>query len=588
MKNLRTSKKASIKRASALARQRMNRFDRQTLDRVTAIYRNAADDINRTILSYGDANGNLRIEVLQQLLTQSRQRLDELRQARDQLLNESLTRAAAIGVQPFAPVLPSGALTRIADEAVQFSVNFIAADGLQLSDRIWRVDNHARQIIEDSISSAVVQGHSASQAASDLLARGQPVPASLRDKTNMANASRVGNVVSRELTRSGSPRANALRLFRTELNRAHGEAYMAGGEDVPGFAGWKFLLSPRHPETDICDMHARANIYGLGPGVYPSRKRTPWPAHPNTLSYTEIVFEDEITDEDRAGKTTRLEWLRGQRPGIQQRVLNSRKKAAALQQGLLRENEITTPWQVLKKRYTRRGIDVDGLTPAAPPKPKATGETLITGIDADAFSEYRDQAFRYAPKNVQQLIKQVRQPAHIEVVKSGTSYYQGDKIRLAKTSMTERAGFHSRYDVYRHEYGHFVDYWVKPQKGRPRAISSRPASQGGLQDVIDRTRKKLRSQSAREVARRQRIRDELLQLEDTNLADLFGALTNNRLGWGHSVSYLQKPGFRQTEIFANLFDAYSRQDPSAWNYIQAELPELAAEFVNLINRETKS
>lgn len=57
--------------------------------------------------------------------------------------------------------------------------------------------------------------------------------------------------------------------------------------------GLRFMLSPRHPRVDICDEHAAADLYGLGQGVYPVDE-CPWPAHPNTFSYTEAVYRDEI------------------------------------------------------------------------------------------------------------------------------------------------------------------------------------------------------------------------------------------------------------------------------------------------------
>ncbi|MEQ1658508.1 MAG: hypothetical protein ABL896_06990, partial [Hylemonella sp.] len=97
--------------------------------------------------------------------------------------------------------------------------------------------------------------------------------------------------------------------MRTEINRAHGEAYMAGGESTPDFAGWRYLLSPRHPAPDICDLLATQNLHGLGNGVYPTREQTPWPAHPNTLSFVEMVFLEEVTQADRTGKETELQAL---------------------------------------------------------------------------------------------------------------------------------------------------------------------------------------------------------------------------------------------------------------------------------------
>ena len=37
-------------------------------------------------------------------------------------------------------------------------------------------------------------------------------------------------------------------------------------------------INPRHPRADICDVHARANLFGLGPGCYP-KARTPRPPY---------------------------------------------------------------------------------------------------------------------------------------------------------------------------------------------------------------------------------------------------------------------------------------------------------------------
>src|SRR3546814_7805258 len=109
------------------------------------------------------------------------------------------------------------------------------------------LDQGARQLVGNAIQNAIIQGHGPSEAVNNLLNRGEPVPAALLKQRDIANAARAGRLAGEALmTGEGNPRANALRVFRTELNRAHGEAYMMGGEDHPDFGGWKFLLSPRH------------------------------------------------------------------------------------------------------------------------------------------------------------------------------------------------------------------------------------------------------------------------------------------------------------------------------------------------------
>ncbi len=73
--------------------------------------------------------------------------------------------------------------------------------------------------------------------------------------------------------------------------------------------------------------------------------------------------------------------------------------------------------------------------------------------------------------------------------------------------------------------------------------------------------------------------------EDDSLSDLFGSLTfNEAVGiWRHRRSYLTKPFARLNEIFADLFDIYSRRDKTAWNVVRDELPEIAAEFEKMID-----
>ncbi|MFZ5621185.1 MAG: hypothetical protein ACOY5W_09210 [Pseudomonadota bacterium] len=356
--NRRTATKAAIKRASGRARVDMNRLDAEVLRELDDMYRSAAANLQADIQSYAAGDGGLRLEVLQDLLAQVDTRLRELADLRAGLLDDGLNQAAQLGVRPFQGAV-SADLSRVAHEAAQFVRSFRAADGLQLSDRLWRIDLGAREQLGQAIQTAVIQGHSASRAANDFLARGQPVPPDVAAQLGQAQASGVAQRAGRALLQDeGNARDKAMRVFRTELNRAHGEAYQTAAFAHPDVIGTRFLLSPRHPEPDICDMHASVNRYGLGPGVYPEG-RNPWPAHPNTLSYTEVVFDDEVTAEDRVGKQNRIDWLKDQPADTQLAVLRSRGKRGLLQSGILAENEISTPWEVLKDRYLQQGLDIE-------------------------------------------------------------------------------------------------------------------------------------------------------------------------------------------------------------------------------------
>lgn len=355
--NSRTATAARIKRASAQARDHMDALDAQVMDELARLYQQAASDLQEAIKSYADPRGSLRLEVMKDLLLQATTRLAQLESTRNTLLNAGLTSAALIGGAPMVGI--TGSLMQISNEAVRFVRAFVAADGLQLSDRLWRLDQGAREAVARAIQSAVVQGYSASQAVNEFLINGKTPPADLLDKLGAANAQRVaGKVGEALLTGDGNARDNALRVFRTELNRAHGEAYAAGADQVPGFAGFKFLLSPGHPRPDICDLHASANLYGLGAGVYPDRERLPWPAHPNTLSYFDVVFVEEVSITDRNNVETRAGWLRAQPVSKQVDVLGGINKQRAFEQGHLNENEFTAPWRAVEQRLTNWGITI--------------------------------------------------------------------------------------------------------------------------------------------------------------------------------------------------------------------------------------
>lgn len=366
--NERTARKARIKRASAAARAELTRSEKDLRRRLRQVFERARDDLEQAIASRGDQSGVLRLAVLRDLKAQIEDRLGRLARSCDELLDEGLRSAVSIGVGPFNEALAGGALSRISEQALLGVRGFIEADGLQLSDRLWRIDQHARESVGRAVESAIIQGAGASEAAQEFLARALPVPTELTAKIGAAAAAKVARSAGAALMTDAAQRSaysNALRVFRTEITRANGEAYRAAAFEVDDAAGTRFLLSPSHPERDVCDMHASVNRYGLGPGVYPKGK-SPWPAHPNTLSFEEVVFADEVTDEDRAGAEDRISWIKRQPPEIQEAVLGSRMKRGALDQGKLTEGQIGTPWRVLKIRYAQQGFDIESMRPSPP------------------------------------------------------------------------------------------------------------------------------------------------------------------------------------------------------------------------------
>jgi len=347
-----------IRRAQNAAARRLEESIDDAARQMQVLYDDALRDIQQFIASLAQSDGSIAPSSLPAIEQFIRRRLQQVAEARNGLLQTSIEQGASLAInawQAAATVVP---LASAGQEAVEFVRSFIDENGLQLSDRLWRVDNAARTRITEAIESAVIQGQSASQSVRDLLGRGQPLPDDLLSKAGLAAVNRINATASDALfTGEGNPVFNAERLFRTEINRAFGESSVAAAAQHPDVAGVRFVLSPRHPRFDVCDMHASVNLHGMGPGVYPVDNH-PWPAHPNTFSYLEPVFTDEITDEDRAGRESRQGFLQAQSADRQAAILRGKNKAWAFRNGHITSRSLDTPWRDIRSRLERDGVTI--------------------------------------------------------------------------------------------------------------------------------------------------------------------------------------------------------------------------------------
>ena len=340
--------RARIRRATLAARAAMFELDAAGQDELAVLYGAAADSLRVAIARHADGDGNVALTELRSVLAQVEAILGTVRGQVETTVQVGVERAAMHGAAGVA--LESSASMRVATEAVAITRHFVAADGLMLSDRLWRIDRGARETVARAVELAVIQVHGSAQAAREFLLQGKPVPAEVAARQGAANAVALGSEAERLMTGPGeSALYQAQRVFRTEINRAHGEAAMLAAERLPGFAGHRFLLSPNHPKHDICDLLAKQNLYGLGEGVYPTRAKCPWPAHPNTLSFVEFVLEDEVTDEDRAGKESPMAALGRLEPEVREGVLGV-GKAAIYDEGKLRQGMIRSTLGAVRRR----------------------------------------------------------------------------------------------------------------------------------------------------------------------------------------------------------------------------------------------
>ncbi|AMP13670.1 hypothetical protein [Collimonas pratensis] len=348
-----TPEQKAVLAASAKGRKAMQDLDAAALVDVRKQYDEAVRDIQQMIAVVAGAAGAVSIAALPSLLLQIQARLGNLASARDAALNQGIDRAATIGTTPFTSTVNTAQLDHIRNDAVQFVKDFVGADKLTLSDRLWRIDRHANEIVNQAVQNSVVRGDGAAQAARDFLARGMRPPAEIDLAKDAATARNIGNSVEEGLmTGRGAPLDNAMRVMRTEINRAHTRAYQQGAAADDDSVGTQFMLSPRHPRVDICDMHARANLFGLGAGVYPHGK-SPLPAHPNTLSFEVIVYRDEVTEEDRAGRQSVTEFL-DTVPSKDRKGILGVNKNEAFEAGQLPASQVKSRWRDVQRRIGRQ------------------------------------------------------------------------------------------------------------------------------------------------------------------------------------------------------------------------------------------
>lgn len=89
----------------------------------------------------------------------------------------------------------------------------------------------------------------------------------------------------------------AERIARTELARAYHDGFLARWDGDENCIAYQWRLSGRHPVYDICDLYAKANLYGLGAGIFPKGKVPLIPAHPNCMCFLKPVIRGMLDNE---------------------------------------------------------------------------------------------------------------------------------------------------------------------------------------------------------------------------------------------------------------------------------------------------
>ena len=260
------------------------------------IYLDAADQVARELRNLKPTTGLLTRNHLEALERTLRREADNIYQQSSALIKTGLTQVVEVGAKPVDNFLISS--LKRAEIPLDFlrlqrgfaDVNTSAVEafwlrtrkGLTVSDRIWDQSESARKAMRDVIQTGIASGRDVVQVARDL--EGYVRNGTLAEEyPNMME--RMGRRVPKNLS------YEALRLARTEYGMAFNESVYSRGAINPAYLGSQYMLSDSHPEPDICDDLASADLYGLGPGVYKKGEEPAHP-HPNCLCYVVPVTLD--------------------------------------------------------------------------------------------------------------------------------------------------------------------------------------------------------------------------------------------------------------------------------------------------------
>jgi len=152
---------------------------------------------------------------------------------------------------------------------------WVDPNGYTLSERIWNTAGDTRRRLDAMLEDGIRRGRGV-------------LNLETGGATGLARDLEQFLIPGRSLKRTRAPYGvdasfDAMRLARTEITRAHGQATQVAAAMNPFVEGIKWNLSGSHSRPDICDDYARGGPNG--DGVYPLNEVPNYPAHPHDMCY---------------------------------------------------------------------------------------------------------------------------------------------------------------------------------------------------------------------------------------------------------------------------------------------------------------
>jgi hypothetical protein len=290
-----------LDRSYRRARNRWNRLTVRTVNQVRDAYARATDALAaRVEQTSGPVTRQTRTNLLQDLnVVSTVLNLETLAllQRGVAATTQDASTDALVGQLALGPLVGNVQMrTRLQSTAEATALAFISrtgADGLQLSDRVWRSLGPWHAAIQRTVESGIIAGQSHKELARDL--RQFVSPAAITP-TQIEEARKRGI--------APVPTWQTERLARTEINAAAREATIMTSQTSPFYLGVQWVTSPRiakgsYPICEVCrdlaagtsDRAPGSKPLPDGTGRYYPRGSEPLPtaSHPNCFPGDTIV-----------------------------------------------------------------------------------------------------------------------------------------------------------------------------------------------------------------------------------------------------------------------------------------------------------
>ncbi len=171
-------------------------------------------------------------------------------------------------------------------------LKFVAEDGLTLSDRIWRDAANFQRTMENTIARNIQLGKSARSLGKQFLEFAEQQPVQLSKEMQRFIADLAPQDAQRAIEKYVKKKLdyNATRVARTEIQRAYRTSYVEQAKSLSFVKGIKWNRSRTEYDCSVCEKLARADLYDLGPGVYPADK-VPTMPHPHCRCYYTTILK---------------------------------------------------------------------------------------------------------------------------------------------------------------------------------------------------------------------------------------------------------------------------------------------------------